>query len=372
MFGTTAPVTRLGEVNRSSGKLNGKIVVSRAGDRVRLATIEDVTAGIYIQYDDQRKFLVTVDGKEVFKRFLKDGRGDSTRLVKSEWIFSSDGSTWAILAEEDMDTYLVINGEAKNRIPIVAGLVLSRDGKHFAHFAARPETNKKYVVVDGKIHEFQWDVKDAIVFSPDGTRWGVQGRNYVLIEGVPQQQYDMIETHGAAPSLIFSPDGKRYAYVAQRNSRRDAQGREVFDPHMLLVIDGKVEQIWEEIDGGLLWSPDGRSLACLARTEAGKAFVAVVDGKAWPRFDKTKLVGFSPDGKNFAAVARHNEQQFVVLDGKERKAYEEVGVMGTRIGFMQSGKLTYLARQEDNAVAWVEELRNDLPDADPFRLGKNS
>jgi hypothetical protein len=133
-------------------------------------------------------------------------------------------------------------------------------------------------------------------------------------------------------------------------------------------VDGAEAHTWPEAGPEVFWSADNRTVATTARTEPGRAFVVVVGGTAWPRFDETTPLGFGPDGRSFAARVRHAEQQSVVLDGTARTPYEEIGVGGTRVGFTPAGKVTYLARKPDGAVVWVEESRGDLPDDGGPRL----
>src|SRR5205085_2137380 len=131
----------------------------------------------------------------------------------------------------------------------------------------------------------------------------------------------------------------------------------VYEYYRVLVVDGR-EQPWPSVGIGdeVFWSADNRTIATTVQSAANQPAVVVVAGRTWPAFDQTTPIGFSPDGRNFAAVARHNEQQFIVIDGQKRAGYEEIGVGKTRASFTPEGKLTYLARKGDNSIVWVEEF----------------
>src|SRR3972149_2001345 len=70
----------------------------------------------------------------------------------------------------------------------------------------------------------------------------------------------------------------------------------------------------------LIASPDLRRVARIAR-EGNKEFV-VIDGKEGKRYDNIFDVVFSPDGKRLAYMARLGERDSVVFDGQEGKQYD--------------------------------------------------
>jgi hypothetical protein len=281
-------------------------------------------------------------------------------LLESDAKFSRDGSTWAAISQEGMDFSVVLNGEpTAKRFPSITGLIVG-DGNHYGYIASRAETKKTYVVIDGRPVETPADTT-GLVFNHDGTRWAANTRTTAIVDGSAHKSYQSILSR-----VAFSPDGKHTAYTAVRETvRKNLAGEDVVESHGVLVVDGQEVGVWPEAGKEIYWSTDNRTVATTARPEAGKPPAVVVNGRAWPAFDQTTPLGFSPDGRNFAAAVRHTEQAFVGIDGRTRGSYEEIGYDGSRVGFTPDGRMTYLARKGDNSIVWVEELRAGVPDAGP-------
>lgn len=273
-------------------------------------------------------------------------------------VFSPNGAAWATVYRVNQDDEVTVNGEVRKKFPRVSGFTFSGDGKRHAYFAERPETQKSYLVVDGVVNENPGGQGVRFAFSPDGSRWAAQTATRVTVDGTLQKVYSAI----SGTSVAFSPDGKHIAYLATQNNRKQQDGQDAYDPHAFLIVDGKEVKEWAAVGSDLFWSADNRTLGFMATPLGGKQPVVVVSDQKWPVFDETKLLGFSPDGRSFAARVRHLEQQSVVLDGQRRSPYEEIGLNDTRVGFTPSGSLTYFARKGDNSVAWVRERRADMPD----------
>ena len=73
---------------------------------------------------------------------------------------------------------------------------------------------------------------------------------------------------------------------------------------------------------GVLFTPDGRKLAYVARKN-GKYFL-VVNGIKGTDYDFIGLFGFSQDGNHVAYGAKNRDKMVIVVDGKERAAYPSV------------------------------------------------
>ncbi len=205
-------------------------------------------------------------------------------------------------------------------------LIISPDGKRPSGdvpggrmaFMIRKGT-KRHVVVDGKGHpEYGHVDEHSLIFSPDGKRLayavGKMGTKtitkwFAVVDGKPQPEYDDIGKPKPVGNryqrrLIFSPDGKRVAYVAKRGSK------------YLVVVDGKPGPEYRDIvEGSPLFSPDGKRVA-YAAMKPDKLVFAVVDGIPGPGHDgiDNHTLVFSPDGKRVAYAAKKGRKWLLVVD----------------------------------------------------------
>jgi len=137
----------------------------------------------------------------------------------------------------------------------------------------------------------------------------------VVVDGVRGPLYPYIDTEirwsyverALRRSISFSPDGKRFAYMAKQSD-----GARV-------VVDGTAGPLfdavyWESIP----FSPDGRHVAYLAAREG--SYVAVRDGVVGRKYDAIRSLEFSADSKHVTYVAQRDGLEYVVVDGKEGKA----------------------------------------------------
>lgn len=218
--------------------------------------------------------------------------------------------------------------------------VVSGDYAHAAGVAMKG--SRMVVTVDGQdgplfdgIKPSAGDGRSAAVFSPDGKRIAYIGRRageeIAVIDGNEGPPY---RTIGAARGLLssasskavflFSNDGSRVAYVAEviasaRSVTTPAPpvGRPEFASRV--VLDGVAGPEYPEI-GDMLFA--GHHLLYVARTKEGK-YVAVVDQKpsAGAPYDAINFPMGSEDG-HFAFVGSRGASWTVVLDGAEGKVHE--------------------------------------------------
>ena len=152
--------------------------------------------------------------------------------------------------------------------------------------------------------------------SPDGQHLAVLkssgSRRVVSIDGVDGEIFDSVDIiNGTAKStalsmsmtseVIFSPNGKRYAYGAKR-------GGESF-----VVVDGKTYPFGR----GFIFSPDSSRFAYYTTDPMqGNLGNVIVDGVAGPQIAGTPNLLFSDDGKRFIYTAHINGVPSIVVDGK--------------------------------------------------------
>lgn len=137
----------------------------------------------------------------------------------------------------------------------------------------------------------------------------------VVVDGVRGELYSFIDTRtrwssferARRPHIRFSPDGKRFAYVAkQGDSAR-------------VVVDGTAGLLFDAVHwDSTPFSPDGRHVAYLAAR--GGSYVVVRDGVVGRKYDAIRSLEFSPDSKHVAYVAQRDGLEYVVIDGEEGNA----------------------------------------------------
>ena len=105
-------------------------------------------------------------------------------------------------------------------------------------------------------------------------------------------------------------------------------------------------------------SPDSKHIAYAAM--AGNKMFVVVDGKEGKEYDSLGVPLFSSDNKHVAYVAKAGNKQFVVVDGKEGKEYNGIVTLeGGKIVFDSFDSLHYLAVKDKGIYLLVEEKIRD-------------
>ncbi len=203
--------------------------------------------------------------------------------------------------------------------------VVSADGRHVAYAAAYkkdcPDISVYCIFVDGKpIALPQGAELSNLALSPDGTRMayvvygpGKTGARLVLDgkEGPEFRSYKYGNVF--ADTLIFSPDGKRFAYVAKK---------EPYPPHASsrVIGDGEAGAEFEQVANVTL-SPDSQRVAYAGKT--GKHWTPVVDGR--PGAECDEIVGpiFSPDSRRVMYACKLDKKWSVVTDGQASPVYDD-------------------------------------------------
>ncbi len=339
------------------------------------------------EFDEVQNVSISGDGSRVGYWGKKDGKGyvvvdhkigqecDEARVV-----FSDDGKRVACLITKGGKGFVVLDNKAGPQFDGVSSFAFSPNGKRYGYKVSKGD--ECFFVVDGKLGP-KAATYGGLTFSPDGRRLACgiaywHGEHYYIVEGVKEREYERTE------DLVFSPDGKHYAYAARQNE----------DADYVVVVDGKPKWPGYDAVDDVAFSPNGARLAYVASKGSDEQFI-VLNGKAGPSFDevcKYSQPTFSPDSKHLAYVAVQTtlvydgEQQqpgyrmiwgmtfspdsahlaykaanggeFVVVDGKPGPKYEKLSF--EPLAFRADGVIEYLAfkggsyyRVKQTSPAWV-------------------
>ncbi len=232
--------------------------------------------------------------------------------VKSPSYRSIDLSKIAFVAEKlvyaaqtnDGKWHVVVNDKLSPAHDGVLTLLVNDDNSHYAFIAADGGSN-------------QIAVADGVPGTPH--RGTIQN---MTIASNGRVAYEAVV--GGTPG---SPNGSNDLYVDDHDIGPVALPFAVLDPS-------------EKTNGSqayVLFSPDGKQFAYTRRIAGGVA--AVVDGKAGHPYDSMGVFQFSPDSKHEFYVGTRNSQ-FVVFDGQEM---EGEGTVKNFVLSQTGGHLAYLA-----------------------------
>lgn len=264
---------------------------------------------------DGKRFAVVIQSQDKKTAYASiDGRNQKIYAWARDLTFSGDSRHAAYVATVDGKDLPVVDGrEGAFRGEIWGGtrggggtLRLNYDGTRHAFVARKGNAPAFGVVIDGAMDRPNVDPNDgAPVFSPDGKRLAYiaqeNGQRFVVLDGKPGAKYEAVYKG----TLTFSPDSRRLAYFAGKGGFRT------------VVLDGAEGTPHRDaMVSTLRFSPDGTKLAYAAQIESGK-WAIVVNGKAGPTFDYIGSftgVNWSPDSRRLAYAGLVDKQWGAVVD----------------------------------------------------------
>jgi WD40 repeat protein len=275
------------------------------------------------------------------------------------WSLDSQHYAYAGIIGKDKDGKVipVVDGKEEPATTAASRVVFSPDSQHFA-YAASDLNKKTSVLLDAKAQKpYDAVVSETIRFSPDSTHLayvvatGELGKPpksmNVVLDGADQAPFDGVVAH----TVRFSPDSKRLAYLAAKKGDKDKKTPD----SLFYVVDGQEQRGYPNfprdnrtgaILPSFLFSPDSKRFAYVAVSQQA-AFVVVIDGNEGKDYEQLdpRTVQFSPDSKHFVYLGLRKgpdgvSRTYAVIDNSEGVPYASVAnLMYNKDG----SKLAYVA-----------------------------
>lgn len=359
--------------------------------------IQGYVAAVQLSEDGKRTAYVARNGQKWFA--VVDGVAGAEYDEVELPIVSRDGKRVAYSAKKDAKWVVVVEGTAGPEFDkLVTQPSFSADGKHLSYIATKGRDVSKSrdaIVIDGKVgpefvgivgivgrYGFSADQSEYLVFSPKGNRhayisFGGSERyvERVVVGDFAGRDYDKI----IKGSLAFSPDGEHVKFEAVERGQhvlvvdnkeiaRDDQygyglGLPVPSPDFTrnavvkregtdyrVFIDGRPEGL---VCGGFtrpFFNVDGRRVTYSCQL-GNNRWVAVLDGRAGPEFERISNLMFSPKGKHLSYIGTKGKKQVMVIDGRVGPEFDSVIIPN----FSDTeNRVAYVAEQSRKFVVVVD------------------
>jgi len=188
-------------------------------------------------------------------------------------------------------------------------------------------------------------IGSPLIYSPDSRRVAYiaekAGEECAVIDGVAGKGYSSVHID----FRLFSPDSKRTAYRAVNYGENPPAGNKWF-----VVIDGEEGDEYQTADK-VAFSPDSRHVAYMA--DGGVYLDRVQVKSPGATVCENNDILFSPDSEHLVYVVELNGKQSVVVDGVPGKQYDQIDT----IVFSPDSKcLAYVAKTGDSWFVVVDGI----------------
>jgi hypothetical protein len=249
---------------------------------------------------------------------------------------------------------------AKNVTIEVDGVITSKKALSHASLYTNPSRTAYliiYITPNGKFrivthtNEFKEydEIKGPVFFSPNGKRTAfIAQKNekwVVIIDGKESAQYDEI-----IEPVIFTPDSKKVGFIAVKENKWVSVINDIETTHEFYSVihspkftaDGekisfvalKIAQWVIVLNSKEITPPTNTQIPFFTISQDGNRigflsrnglkWSAVIDGKQSQQYDDILELSFSQDSKRVGYVARRGKKWMAVIDGKESLPYDEI------------------------------------------------
>ncbi len=233
-----------------------------------------------------------------------DGKGSLSETLKNQQNgdlpFMSQTRLLATVGERDKPTG-AFTGHEPSKPPSAAPdfqIVVSERGNAVAYKAIRD--GKQIAVINGAAGK-PFEAIESIVFSPDGRNYAYVAKNSDIWHLVSSAREEIMFHHIGEP--VFSPDSRHIAFQASANEE------------WYIVLDNKQSEGGKYSYQQPVFSADSTKLAFIENIDANKGRLHITDRD----FNNLQIVDAvnskivrSPDGKQVAVVAEMNGRQQLV------------------------------------------------------------
>lgn len=254
--------------------------------------------------------------------------------------FSPNGQKLAYIARDNYGYFLVVNGQEGKRYQeiLTDSLNFSPDSENIVCVARNKIGDDKYeyfIVVNGNNEGRKYEeiLPNTIMFSDDGKKisYVVKDKNRFFTVF-----YSLDEKSGGENTYSFFNPSVTSNFYNSNLSRE-------------FLSDDQQKQIFNIINS-FAYSPDGKKFAYVVEKD-GKLW-AIVNGERLKGYDLIYSLNFSPDSKKLAYIAEEKGEKFVVVNNKEGQKFDWIY---TQPQFTPDSKYLYYGARKGNEYWWVVE-----------------
>jgi hypothetical protein len=296
--------------------VDGKVVLSASGFQ-DIAFSPDATrlAAAYLVQDpgQAQRHKVMVDGwtSQDYGGLLVD---TSTGQHRTTFLFSPDSKRFAFIASNGLSNFVVVDGEESAGYGTIRNFQFSPDGRRYAFEAYAGHGQGWVAVVDGTPGPKLSDLsRESLTFSPDGSRVAYAGT-----AGINQSTAVVDGQEQKVPVGAFQPRIARNAHAWRGVAKRH-----------------------------FVFSPDGKRLAYVNGLASSGKGAVMLDGQPQVPGVLFTQPTFTRDGRRFAHVVWVDQKWLLAVDGRSTPIDGDLYEVPRSLAFQDDGSLRYLAVKDN-------------------------